>query len=476
MDENKINRADDATDPVLSSDTDQEEALDTSLADSSETVEEAEINAAAHTVPQEPQPSYIYRWNYEEQNAHDREAAKQHNRSGLKNYAVALGAALLSAIALLVGVLLFAPASEKLGPAASLAELYEECYPSYVAISVITTRGTSGAGSGIIMTADGYIATNQHVVEDAEQIEVILYDGTTVPADYVDGDELNDVAIIKVAKKNLIAAKIGSSASIRVGDQVMAIGTPYSINYRGTMTSGYVSSTNRLYAAQNENGSINKVIPLLQTDTSINPGNSGGPLFNMQGEVIGIVSMKIAGSNYEGLGFAIPIDSVIDMLHDIIENGKITNTNNGGAVEGAGLGITGMSVVKGTVYLLMGDQIVVTVRNEQGELCVQNLLGEYIPISNTEAMEAMGIINYETYTAPTSGVRVTNTQAGFDAENKLKVDDIIVSANGIPCSKMESLQGVIAASRVGDKLKLEVFREGEILSVTVELGRSADMK
>lgn len=477
MDENKMNNSEHSDENTLPFDAVKADSTESPQTDGSETVEEAEVNTSArHPEPMTP-GAYTYRWNYEEQNAYDRDSAKQHNRKGLKNYAIIMSVALMAAIVLLVGVLLIDPSpSSSLGPATSLDALYEECYPSYVAISVVTDRGTSGAGSGIVMTSDGYIATNYHVVEDAKAIEVILYDGTTVDADYVDGDELNDIAILKIPKKNLKVAKIGSSATAKVGEQVMAIGTPYSINYRGTMTSGYISATNRQYAAQNENGSIKKVITLLQTDTSVNPGNSGGPLFNMDGEVIGIVSMKIAGSEYEGLGFAIPIDGVIDMLYDIIDHGELTIPNGGSAFEGAGLGITGMTVVKDIVYLTMGDQIVATVRNEQGELCVENILGEYIPISDTEAMEAMGIVNYEMYTAPASGVRVTETRPGFDSAKKLKPDDIIVTANGLSCSKMEALQSIIASSRVGDKLKLEVFRDGEILSVTVELGRSADMQ
>ena len=477
MDENKLNQTEDSNEPVLPSAPEQDVEVDSLASDNFETVEESEVNTTTHKAECEPQPTYVYRWNYEEQAAYDREASRQHNRKGLKNYAIALSAALLSAIVLLVGVLIFDPSpSSTAGPVASLASLYDECYPSYVAISVITDRGTSGAGSGIIMTQDGYIATNHHVVEDAETIEVILYDGTTIPADYVDGDELNDVAIIKVAKKGLQAAKIGTSADMKVGDQVMAIGTPFSISYRGTMTSGYVSATNRMYAATNDNGTINKVLPLLQTDTSINPGNSGGPLFNMQGEVVGIVSMKIAGSEYEGLGFAIPIDGVIDMLYDIIANGKITDTNGGSAVEGAGLGITGMTVVKDVGYLMTSDQIITTVLNAQGERCVQNYLGEYIPITDTETLASMGITDFEIYPAPATGVRVAGTTPGFDSSKKLVVDDVIVSVNGIDCTKMEVLQGVIANSRVGDKLTLEVVRNGETLTLSVELGRSADIR
>lgn len=471
MDENKINNPEENASAAFS------EAESTPIAEPSveEVAETAnESQAEQDAAIEAPEIRYAYRWNYESQNQHDNEQAKKHNSKGLRNYAIVMSIALLSAIALLIGVLLVGGTNAPV--TSSLDTLYAECYPSYVAISIVADNGTSGAGSGIIMTSDGYIATNYHVVEDAKAINVILYNGTTLDADYVDGDELNDIAIIKVAKNGLKPAKIGSSASARVGEQVMAIGTPHSINYRGTMTSGYISATNRQYAAQNDNGSIKKVVTLLQTDTSVNPGNSGGPLFNMNGEVIGIVSMKIAGSQYEGLGFAIPIDGVIDMLYDIIENGELTIPNGGSAFEGAAIGITGMTVVKDTVYLLMGEDIIVTVRNEKGEICVENLLGEYIPISDTEKMEEMGITDYETYTAPASGVRVIATSVGFDSNKKLKPEDIIITVNGINCSQIEILQGTVATCRVGDKLTLEVWRDGEIFSAEVELGRSASME
>lgn len=479
MDENKMNTPEENNEALVSDTVPAEaEASETAPVEESPFISLAEVEKKdQEEMPEavaEPEVRYVYRWDYEAQVQQDRNVAKMHNKKGLRNYAIIMSVALFAAIALLVGILAIggmAPVST----ASPLEELYAECYPSYVAITIITNTGTSGAGSGIIMTSDGYIATNQHVVEDAKSISVILHDGTTVEADYVDGDELNDIAIIKVAKSGLKAAKIGRSSATRVGEQVMAIGTPHSISYRGTMTSGYISATNRLYASQNDNGSIQKVVPLLQTDTSVNPGNSGGPLFNMKGEVVGIVCMKLTGL-YEGMGFAIPIDSVIDMLYDIIDNGELTIPNGGGATEGAAIGITGMSVVSDTTYLLMGENIIITVLNENGEICVENLLGEYIPISDTEAMEEMGITDYEIYKAPASGVRVISTTDGFDSAKKLKPEDIIITANGLSCSQIEILQSIIATCRVGDTLKLEVWRDGEILTISVELGRSASFE
>ena len=444
-------------------------------------------NEVPETSPAEIPPSsqtepavYAYRWDYTGQSEHDKKEKKRSEVRGIRNFAIIMTVAFVLAIGTLIGVLVLGDSLPASSGGASLSSLYDECYPSYVAISITSELGTGGAGSGIIMTDDGFIATNYHVVEDAESINVILYDGTTVPAEYIDGDELNDIAIIKIDKRGLKAAAIGSSADVKVGDQVMAIGTPHSIQYRGTMTSGYISAINRKYVAKNDNGTVNKVVTFLQTDTSVNPGNSGGPLFNMDGQVVGVVSMKIVGSEYEGMGFAIPIDGVIDMLTDIIKNGKLTIQNGGSAFEGAALGISGFAVTKDTKYLLTGDKHYTVTTDDDGNEVV-NYITDFgtilpLPLEDTELLERYDITYYTLYTAPVSGVLVISATEGFDSAEKLKLHDIIISANGINCENMELLREIIANSRVGDKIDFEVYRDGEIVSITVELGRSAAME
>ena len=164
------------------------------------------------------------------------------------------------------------------------------------------------------------------------------------------------------------------------------------------------------------------------------------------------------------------------MLYDIIDNGELTIPNGGGATEGAAIGITGMTVVKDITELITNNKRYQTFLNENGELCIKNNLGEYIPISDTAALAEMGITDYEIYKAPASGVRVISTTDGFDSAKKLKPEDIIITANGLSCSQMEILQGIIATCRVGDTLKLGVWRDGEILTISVELGRSASFE
>ena len=423
-------------------------------------------------------PSVKYRWEYREQQHVDHSRSRKTENRGKLTYASVFALVFLLTVSLLIGALLLGEMGGVKGNNTfygSISDLYEECLPSYVAISVATKSG-EGVGSGVIMTSDGYIATNYHVVEDAVDISVIMSNGITYEADFIDGDELNDIAVIKVDAKNLPAAKLGSSQNSRVGDQVMAIGTPHSINYQGTMTSGYISALNRRFVEQNTNGTVKKVLYLIQTDTSVNPGNSGGPLFNMSGEVIGIVALKIAGENYEGLGFAIPMESVIDMINDIIRNGKITDPNAGGANRGAALGITGYAVTKDTKYLLSGSRHYrVVMSEEKGEevVIISTIYGNIeIPLSDEETLESYEITDYSFYTAPESGVCVVATTDGFDAASKLKENDIIVTADGVSCKQMSALQSLVADKRIGDKIRLEVFRDGEIITLMIELGKA----
>lgn len=452
-------------------------------------VQESKPQVAESSLPTPaPTPVYTYKWDYTAQNRHDATTGKAKRKKGLLTYATILSVAFLVSIVLLIGAMIFGDTGKSYQPSDdvftshSIADLYDFCLPSYVAISTVSEIGSEGAGSGIIMTADGYICTNQHVVENAKSIKVILSDERMYTAEYIDGDKLNDIAIIKINVHGLTPALIGSSQNSQVGDRVMAIGTPYGIEYRGTMTSGFISALNRQHVLRNESGTVNKVQKLIQTDTSVNPGNSGGPLFNMNGEVIGVVAMKIAGSDYEGMGFAIPIESVIEMINDIIENGKITNST-GGAKEGAALGISGYEVEKDVTYADSGDYhyIVVTdpdtgIRSIKYPVNPLLDLYAYIRLDDTEGLAEYGIFDYTLYTAPEAGIRILITTPGFHSNEVLKKDDIILSVNGMAADQMSVIQNIIAGCSVGDVLQMEIFRDGKTISISVELGRSATME
>lgn len=222
------------------------------------------------------------------------------------------------------------------------AEVYAANVNSVVSINVTGTSGTNwfgqpvqtaSAGSGFILTSDGYIVTNYHVVGDAQTIQVTLYSGDTYDAQYVGGDEDYDIAVIKIEATGLQAVTLGDSEELNVGDHVLAIGNPLG-ELTFSMSGGMVSSVNRTI---NVDGTP---FNMIQTDTSINPGNSGGPLLNSYGEVVGIVSAKYSstgsnGETAEGLGFAIPINDVSSMIQDIMTNGYVSNRAYLGATIGS---------------------------------------------------------------------------------------------------------------------------------------------
>lgn len=176
---------------------------------------------------------------------------------------------------------------------------------------------SEGAGSGVIVTADGYIVTNNHVVDGASVIKVRLTDGSEYDAELIGVDSQTDLAVLKIEATNLNAATFGDSDSLVVGEEVVAIGNPLG-TLGGTVTNGIVSATNREITIENE------TMELIQTTAAINPGNSGGGLFNTSGQLVGIVNAKSSGTGIEGLGFAIPSNSAKDVVEQIISNGYVS--------------------------------------------------------------------------------------------------------------------------------------------------------
>ena len=305
--------------------------------------------------------------------------------------------------------------------AMSDAEVYAAGVNSVVSINVTGTSGTNffgqavqtaSAGSGFILTKDGYIVTNYHVVKDGETVKVTLYNGDEYEAKYVGGDEDYDIAVIKVEAADLQPVTLGDSSSLNVGDHVLAIGNPLG-ELTFSMSGGMVSCVNR---AINVDGTP---FNMIQTDASINPGNSGGPLFNQYGEVVGIVSAKYSSTgneSVEGLGFAIPINDVFAMIQDIMTNGYVTNKPY--------LGVTA-----GTM---------------------------------TEQMAAQ--YRYDI----TSGVFIYSVEEDSAADQAgLKMGDVITKVDDTAITSMEDLTVAKKQYSAGDTCTLTVYREGQ--ETTVEL-------
>lgn len=298
----------------------------------------------------------------------------------------------------------------------SLPDLFEGANPAVVAISTeITGRNAFGgmvtrpsSGSGFLVSSDGYIVTNDHVIEGASQITVLLADGQELPAQVVGRDPATDLAVIKIMAEGLPYLSFGDSNDVRVGTQVVAIGNPLG-ELANSMTTGIVSALDR-YVNVEGNTQVK-----LQTDAAINRGNSGGPLLNLQGEVIGVVSAKTIGSGIEGLGFAIPAEEASRVVNELItyrfvrgraalgvqvthgqNNGivQIMELVTGGAAQRAGLQVgdrilaAGGETIKNFSDLRRvlddakaGETIEVSVERDGAQLEMRVTLDEFIPVS-----------------------------------------------------------------------------------------------
>ena len=200
-------------------------------------------------------------------------------------------------------------------------QVYQTVKNSIVTIESYTSDSVSPSseGSGILMSADGYIITNEHVVDGASAIQAVLSDSKKYTAKLVGSDSRTDLAVLKISATGLTAATFGNSDQISEAEPVLAIGNPGGIEFSGSVTSGIVSAASRSLTT-----SSGYTETFIQTDAAINPGNSGGALVNMQGQVIGITSSKISATGYEGMGFAIPINTAQPVVNDIIKYGYVT--------------------------------------------------------------------------------------------------------------------------------------------------------
>lgn len=302
----------------------------------------------------------------------------------------------------------------------SYNEIFQKCSPSVVGIKSFDGKSSDSYswGSGIVVSSDGYILTNTHVIDEGERATVQLYDGTTCAAKLVAADSQSDVAILKIEKTGLTPAVFASSKNIRTGDAVCAIGNPLSPDYSLTMTSGIISATSREISY---NGAVMK---LLQTDTSINEGNSGGPLFNDRGQVIGITNMKIVSSfsNIEGIGFAIPSDTLQSIVAALM---------NDGAVYG-----------RSTIGVTVG------------------------PISED-------IADY--YDIPV-GLYVSEVLDNSDAQKQgIKKGDIITKVNGKDAHSTSDIAEEKSKLDIGDTIDFTVWRSGSTFKVSVKIMDSVDI-
>ena len=270
-----------------------------------------------------------------------------------------------------------------------------------------------GAGSGVIVKDDGYIATNYHVIQGANKVEVTLHNGESYPARIVGSDPANDIAVIKIDAKDLTTATIGDSSTVDVGDLAVAIGNPLG-QLGGTATTGIISALDRTLDVEGT------TLTLLQTDAAINGGNSGGGLFNSKGELIGIVESKASAVGVEGLAFALPINSVSGIINDLIENG-------------------------GSAQVASGTPAVGVVISEVSEDNAQYY-----------GLESAGV-----YIAQVTGENARS--AGFQEMDR------IISFNGTKINSSNEFITLVRKCKVGDTVTVVVSRKGQEIEIKTVL-------
>ena len=302
----------------------------------------------------------------------------------------------------------------------SLQSIYDKAIPSVVSISCVT-RGGNSTGSGVVLSSDGYILTNAHVVSGARTLSVLLYDGSSYNARIVGHDAFSDIAVLFIEAPGLVAAEFGDDRSLRVGDSVVAIGDPLGIALRGTMTNGIVSAINRDIRADG------RTMTLIQTNAALNEGNSGGPLLNCYGQVVGINTMKIgdnvAASGVEGLGFAIPSTTIKEVVDQLLSQGYVSGRPS--------IGIT-------VQRLSTLDQLYYGIPN-----------GLYI--SQVE---------------PGSCAAAVGIQPG----------DVLLTFDGQPTTESETLQQLLYAHNAGDSVTVTIYRGGRRYEATLTLDEVKEVK
>ena len=289
------------------------------------------------------------------------------------------------------------------GTAMSVPDVIKAVRKSIVTIEVYDAQSLdpTAEGSGIVENAkEGYVITNEHVIDSAVSIEVVTEDGKSHSAKLVGKDVRTDLAVLKIDASGLTAATFGNSDQLQVGDQVLAIGNPGGSEFAGSVSSGIVSALNRTVTSES-----NYSMQYIQTDAAINPGNSGGALMNMYGQVVGITSSKIAATGYEGMGFAIPVNTAKPVINDLIQYGYVQNR------------------------VKIGIQV--------------------SEISSTQAT----VRGYPT------GLLVQSVDSTSDAASKgLKVNDIITKIDGKDASSYDVFYKQMSTHKAGDTVKLTIFR------------------
>ena len=401
-------------------------------------------------LPYEKDAEYAFDWEpiYVNEDKNEKNEMKAKPKSSLLPHTVIMALAFVAAFGILCSALILSQREEAFFPAPDTSvgdnvqisadtktvyikefdsssgaltpqQIYTYHSESVVSVSV-SSKTAEGIGSGFIISPSGYIATAQHVIAGMSEISVILKNGEKYKAELVGSDELSDLALLKISADGLRAVVFGSSADLLVGDELVAIGTPASLEFSGSMTRGDVSFTDRkVYIYDEQNGTLKKKMSLIQTTAALNPGNSGGPVFDSYGKVVGIVTMRL-GNDFEGISFIIPSDGASAILNDMMNGVEITDERRAPVVSQAA---------------------------KIGIVCESYINGNRI------------------------GVKITEFSSdGYDAVKELKKGDVIVSIGKDTVTSAKELAEAIKKYDPGDKVEITVYRADQLLTFVIILG------
>ncbi len=380
--------------------------------------------------------AYRYHWNYAKQEACRTEEEKRTQKRGILIYALSLFSVFLVCLLFLAGVIIWYQAGNSASNNTSYNAVDAVGVSEAVSPSTVLIYADGHYGTGFFIRADGYIATNYHVVGDASTIIVRLYSGKELEARFINGSAADDLAVLKIAGDNYPVVRIGDSSALKVGEPAIAIGNPSGTDGAWTTTQGIISAVGRPFAV-NGSGYVG-IVQMIQTDAALNSGNSGGPLCNAQGEVIGIVTRKLTYYKdelrgivlyYEGLGFALPINEAMQSLSAMID-GTYEQKNSTLAVIHPSIGITVADITAGS----------------------------QVTVGNTP------------YAVSHDGVQVVSITPGSGADGRLQVGDVIYAMDGKDVENMNTLQAMLYDYEIGDEVTFTVFRTGQKITVKVTLG------
>lgn len=369
---------------------------------------------------------YSFYWNYNEQLAHDRKEKEKTGKRGALVYVTVLATVFLISFAMLAATIVWYQNAGVPQVGSNTVAVAGAVKPSVVLIEALSPSSAS-KGTGFFLTSDGYIATNYHIIKVATQIRVTLYSGEVLDATLVGYRAEDDLAVIKVNGNGYTSMSIGNSDTLMAGDIAIAVGNPSGADGGWTTTQGIISATNRTVSV--EETAYYSEMKMLQTDAQVNPGNSGGPLCNSRGEVIGVITRK--KSEYEGIGYAIPINEAMRTLNAIIE-GKLDGFVSSVSKSRPKVGITGSHIPKGEKFTLGGVE----------------------------------------YTAPVDGFIVTAITQNSGAHGAIEVGDIICGINQKAVATPQDLQNELYGCYVGQKVTFDVWRKNQKMTVEITLGVS----